>query len=283
MKGKAKNLTEIHIAVLLFGSAGLFGKFLSLPPSVIVFGRTFFASLSLLIIVRIFKYSLKINSRRDSFGLIFLGALLAVHWIAFFKSIQISTVAIGLLTFSTFPIFVTFIEPYFFKEKLKSSDIAMAFVVFSGVFLIIPKFDISNAITQGVLWGIFSGLTFALLSIINRKYVRKYSPLVIAFYQDTFSAIFLIPILFLSEYKIRVNDVLMLIFLGVFCTAVAHSLFIKGMVRVKAQTASIITCLEPIYGIIFAMILLSEIPGIRTALGGIVIIATVFYITLGKR
>lgn len=283
MKGKAKNLTEIHIAVLLFGSAGLFGKFLSLPPSVIVFGRTFFASLSLLIIVRIFKYSLKINSRRDSFGLIFLGALLAVHWIAFFKSIQISTVAIGLLTFSTFPIFVTFIEPYFFKEKLKSSDIAMAFVVFLGVFLIIPKFDISNAITQGVLWGIFSGLTFALLSIINRKYVRKYSPLVIAFYQDTFSAIFLIPILFLSEYKIRVNDVLMLIFLGVFCTAVAHSLFIKGMVRVKAQTASIITCLEPIYGIIFAMILLSEIPGIRTALGGIVIIATVFYITLGKR
>ena len=283
MKGKAKNLTEIHIAVLLFGSAGLFGKFLSLPPSMIVFGRTFFASLSLLVIVRIFKYSLKINSRRDFFSLIFVGALLAIHWIAFFKSIQISTVAIGLLTFSTFPIFVTFIEPYFFKEKLKSSDIAMAFVVFLGVFLIIPKFDISNAITQGVLWGILSGLTFALLSIINRKYVRKYSPLVIAFYQDTFAAIFLIPILFLSEYKIRVNDVLMLIFLGVFCTAVAHSLFIKGMVRVKAQTASIITCLEPIYGIIFAMILLSEIPGIRTALGGMVIIATVFYITLGKR
>jgi len=108
---KRHGLLEIHIAVILFGLSGLFGKFLTLPPLVIVFGRTFFATLTLGIILAVFKIPFRVKSSRDFFVLILLGVILAAHWITFFHSIQISTVAVGLLTFSTFPIFVTFMEP----------------------------------------------------------------------------------------------------------------------------------------------------------------------------
>ena len=79
-----------------------------------------------------------------------MGVILAIHWTTFFKSIQVSTVAIGLLTFSTFPVFVTFLEPYFFKEKIKLSDVVIAIVTFLGVMLVIQKFELGNNLTQGV-------------------------------------------------------------------------------------------------------------------------------------
>ena len=116
---KHRGMLEIHIAVFLFGLAGLFGKWLALSPMLIVFGRTFFASLVLGAILFFSKKPFRTKSRQDLAVLVLLGVILAVHWITFFHSIQISNVAVGLLTFSTFPLFVTFIEPYFFKEKLQ--------------------------------------------------------------------------------------------------------------------------------------------------------------------
>jgi len=97
---------------------------------------------------------------------------LAIHWGTFFQAIQISTVAVGLLAFSTFPIFTTFLEPIFFKEKLRLSNIILAIITLGGVALVIPNFELSNNVTQGALWGIASGFSFSILSILNRKYVK---------------------------------------------------------------------------------------------------------------
>ena len=147
----------------------------------------------------------------------------------------------------------------------------------------IPKFELGNNITQGVLWGIASGFTFAILSILNRKYVKDYSALVIAFYQDSIATIVLIPFLFISKPIFLLNNILLLVLLGVVFTATAHSLFIKGLTNVKAQTASIIASLEPVYGIIFAIIILSEIPTTRVILGGAIILGATFYATIKSK
>lgn len=95
-----------------------------------------------------------------------LGILLSIHWSTFFYAIQLSTVAIGLLTFSSFPIFVAFLEPYFFKDKIKLSNIILAMITFLGIYLVIPEFKIENNVTQGALWGILSGVSFVLISIL---------------------------------------------------------------------------------------------------------------------
>lgn len=279
MNFKNKNLIELHTAVLLFGLCGLFGKFLTLPSTIIVLGRVFFGSISLAIMLLYSKQSLKLKEKRHYIYLIIMGLTLAIHWVAFFKSIQLSTVAIGLLTFSTFPVFVTFLEPYLFKEKLKLQDLIIAIITLGGVALVIPKFEIGNNLTQGALWGIFSGLTFAILSVLNRKYVKEYSSQIIAFYQQGTATIVLLPFLFIETTVLHIKDVSLLILLGVVFTALAHGLYINSLKNIKAQSAGIIASLEPVYGIIFALILLREIPTLKVVIGGVVILGAAFYVS----
>jgi drug/metabolite transporter (DMT)-like permease len=275
MTQKRHGLIEIHVAVLLFGLAGLFGKFLSLPPLVIVFGRTSFAALTLSAILFYSKTRIRTKSIRDFTVLILLGIILAIHWITFFHAIQMSTVAVGLLTFSTFPVFVTFMEPYFFKEKLRRFDLLTAGSVVVGLILVIPTLDFQNNITQGAFWGTISGFTFAVLSILNRKYVNTYPSMVIVCYQNWMATLILFPFLFFEDLSLQPTDLLLLAVLGIFCTALAHVLFIKSLAHIKTQLASIIACLEPVYGIIFAFVLIGEIPALRTILGGVIILGTI--------
>lgn len=193
---KNKSLIQIHIAVLFFGLSGLFGKLVSLPSLVIVFGRVIFASIFLLIVLLYKKEKIKLNDKKDYFYFIILGLILAIHWVSFFLSIQLSTVAIGLLTFSTFPVFVTFIEPVFFKNKIKAKNIIIAFITFLGIVLVIPDLTFENSMTQGAIMGVIAGFTFAILSVLNKKYVNEYKSLVISFYQCSVATI----VLFLQEY-----------------------------------------------------------------------------------
>ena len=282
VSAKTQGLIEIHFAVLLFGFAGLFGKFLNLAPAWIVFGRTFFASLVLYLVLQYLKHPLHLKAKEAGhfFG---LGALLALHWWTFFHSIQLSTVAIGLLTFSTFPIFITFLEPYFFNEKLRPFDVLTAGLVCVGLFLVIPDFEWSNSHTQGAFWGTLAGFTFAILSLMNRKYTQSHSPLVIAYYQNFFATLVFVPVVFFENWNLKAQDFVVLAVLGIFCTAGAHALFIRGLRHIKTQLASIIASLEPVYGVAFALVLLKEIPTGRTLLGGLIILGTMALASVAPR
>jgi drug/metabolite transporter (DMT)-like permease len=280
---KYGSLLEIHTAVLLFGLAGLFGKWLPLSPVIIVLGRVLFASITLAILLFVMRQSLKITPARDYLTLFFLGFILSLHWVTFFQSIQVSTVAIGLLSYSSFPVFTVFLEPLFLKEKLEKFNILFALSCLFGVFLIVPRFNLANSIFQGVLWGLISGLSFAVLSILNRKLSQKHSSLAIAFFQDFFAFLFLWPFYFLFRPTLTAKDAFLLILLGVFCTAGSHTLFIKGMRQIKAQTASIVSSLEPVYGILLAFMFLKEVPFLRTLLGGALILGTALFVSLRER
>ena len=257
MRNRFNGLLAIHLAVFLFGVSGLFGKFLDLTPSLIVFGRTLFASIALAIALVSLKLEIKFKRRKDLLGFLLMGIVLAIHWVTFFHSIQISTVAIGLLTFSTFPIFVTFLEPLFFQERVRAFDIAISIVVFIGLVLVIPEFDLANNLTLGVFWGTVSGFTFAILSVLNRKSVANYPALTISLYQDAVACVLLLPFVGQTVLSVTPYELGQLVLLGVIFTALAHTLFIGGMLVVKAQLASVIACLEPLYGILLALVLLA--------------------------
>ncbi len=219
-------------------------------------------------------------SRRTLFAFAALGVLLAVHWTTFFQSVQESSVAVALITYSTFPVFVAFLEPLLFREKLRWVDVILAAVALGGIAILLPNFQLNDRATRGVLWGVASGLTFALLSLLNRKYVRQHSSITIALYQDVFAAVALLPFVVPRWPTFTANDVLLLLVLGVVCTAFAHSLFIAGMYGIQTRTASMIACLEPVYGAILAALLLREIPPPRTLLGGGIVLGVAFYATV---
>jgi len=176
-------------------------------------------------------------------------------------------------------VFVALLEPLMFWERLRGSDIALAAIALVGVIILVPSFELRDAATQGVLWGVASGLTFAVLSLLNRKFVRAHSSVTIALYQDGFAALALAPLVFVWQPAWTVHDVLLLLVLGILCTAVAHSLFIAGLRAVRARTASMIACLEPVYGAALAVFVLGEVPAVRTVVGGLVVLAVAFYAT----
>ena len=274
------SLLEIHLATVLFGLAGLFGKWIALSPFLIVLGRVFFASLTLGILLWAMKQSLRPIFHRDAALLVLLGAILAGHWVTFFRSIQVSSVAVGLLSYASFPAFTVLLDPLFSKEKLDRRSLFLAGLSLAGVFLIIPRFDLGDSIYQGVLWGLVSGVSFAVLTLFNRRLAQAHSSLAIAFLEDLFATFFLLPCLIAVPLRPSFRDLLLLVILGVVCTAVSHTLFIRGMRRVRAQTASIISSLEPVYGIVFALAFLGEIPSFRTLAGGAVILTAALFVTL---
>ena len=276
-----KSLLEIHLATILFGLAGLFGKWLTLSPLLIVLGRVLFASLALGAWLWWKRQNLRDILKTQAGLLVLLGGILAVHWGAFFQAIQVSSVAVGLLSYSCFPVFTVLLEPLFFRDKIDRKSLLASGICLSGVFLIVPRFDLADSVYRGVLWGLLSGLTFAVLTLFNRRLVQKYSSLAIAFFQDLSAAFLLLPsLMMMAPAGLAARDLGLLVVLGVFCTAISHTLFIRGMRQVPARSASIISSLEPVYGIVLAFVFLGESPSPRTLSGGVVIMAAVIFVTL---
>jgi drug/metabolite transporter (DMT)-like permease len=280
---RPRSLAQIHLAVLLFGFPGLFGKWLALPAVVIVFGRVLFASLALAGIMRLRKVPFRVRPRRDLFLLGLCGLVLAVHWTMFFRAVQVSSVAVGLLAYSSFPVFTAFLEPLLARERWDPASLIFALLCVVGVGLIVPGFDLSNAVVLGVLWGLGAGLTFSVLSVLDSALAARHSPLTIAFSQDLLAGLFLVPAILGTGLALSGREWALVALLGVFGTAAAHTLFISGMRGVGARTASILSSLEPVYGILLALAFLKEVPSLRTVSGGAVVLTAAAAATVRAR
>jgi drug/metabolite transporter (DMT)-like permease len=273
---------QIHLAVFLFGFSGLLGKLIAAGPPVIVFGRTFFAAIALLAYLILTRR--RPSLRSGGYGLAFFlsGMVLAAHWAAFFQSIQTASVSIALITFGTFPLWIAFLEPLVFREKFSVFDGIAAAAVVAGLACVVPAFDPADRTTQGALWGLFSGASFAVLSVRNRIHVRTHPPLTVAFYQLAFAAAASLPFAVRAGASLSAADIPRLVILGIVCTAAAQTLYIGSLRWISARAAGIVIGLEPVYGILLAMILLGEIPSPRVAFGGMIILAAVLAMTIRK-
>jgi drug/metabolite transporter (DMT)-like permease len=275
-------LAAVHIAVVLFGLSGLLGKAMAAAPLMIVFGRTLLAAGILGLVWLCRRENWGSWSGRRAGSLAVSGAVLALHWLAFFQAVQVSTVAVGVLAYASFPLFVTFLEPLFLPEPWRARDVAAALAVAGGLALMTPTFHWENRFTQGVVWGLLSALAFAVLVVWNRRLVQGMPPLKIAAAQNAWAACWLAPLVIGGGCSLGARDLALLGVLGVLCTAVAHLLFVRGLARVRAQTASIIAGLEPVYAVGFALVFLKEVPTPRTLLGGALILAAVLVVILAR-
>lgn len=277
-----KSLISLHIAVMLFGLSAVLGQFVTAPAVIVAGGRVICSSLLLFLLSIAGRASLKLKSRKDYGIAVFAGIVLAVHWTTFFQAIQSSSVAIGTITFSTFPLFLTFLEPLLFREKLKVTSVLSAAVLLLGVFITIPEFSLENQITIGILWGMVSSLSYAVLSLANRYLSRSYAARTVCLYEQGTAAVVLLPAMFLVKISWTTQNILGIAAIGFICTAFAHSLYVAAQRKVKAQTAGIISGMETVYGIVYALLFLGEVPGIRELIGGAVILGVALVISLRK-
>lgn len=273
-------LAQIHFATVLFGMTGLFPKLIDAGPALITAGRTLFAAVAIVVVGLAFGVNLRLRSQRDFWHLGLSAALLAAHWLAFFYSVQISTVAVGLLGFASFPLFVTLLEPIWFSERLSWVDFAAVALVAAGLAMIPPEFNLHNETAQGLAWAVLSGFLYALFALLTRAGVGRYSQATVSFYQQAICFGLAMPLAIGELDALTPKNVALLAVLGVVCTALAQVLFLGSLKSLRAQTASIIICLEPVYGIAFAWPLLNEVPSLRTLLGGALILAAAVGLTI---
>ncbi|MDQ6620033.1 MAG: DMT family transporter [Pseudomonadota bacterium] len=260
----------LHAAVVLFGFAALFGKWLALSPTLIVLGRTGIAAIALALIrPRVQDFRRPMNLR-----LLATGAVLALHWVAFFAAIQLSSVAMALLGFAAFPLFTLLLERVVLRTRWKRRDAITSALVVAGLALVVPHWSWADASVRGLCLGVLAALTFALLAVMNRRHAGTRSALEIALWQNVGAALCLLPFAWmeLAGASISGADWMLLIALGLFCTALAHTLFITSLRVLTAHVASVVAALEPVYGMVLAWALLSEVPGPRMWAGAALLV-----------
>ncbi|WP_314385291.1 DMT family transporter [Pseudomonas brenneri] len=268
-------LGALHIGALMFGLTGVFGKLAAASPSIIVFGRAAFAVLALALFARFASSTpwQKLYST-DLRRLLLSGLLLAGHWVSFFIAVKVAGVAIATLGFATFPAFTVILEGLIFRERIRANEMVLVVLVSIGLVLVTPDFDLASQATSGLIWAVASGLLFSLLSLNNRA-SGSIPPVQAALCQNVVVALCLLPVAAPGLSEVRALDWLWIGLLGVFCTGLAHSLFVASLKVLKARTAAVVFAMEPVYGITVAWLLFGENPTLRMLLGGTLIIAAI--------
>lgn len=267
----AASLLALHTAVVLFGFAGLFGKWLAWSALAIVLGRTLVAAVTLWGVLRLRGETPWPPAR----GLAANGVLLAIHWVTFFAAIKVSTVAVGLLGYATFPLFVLVLERALHLRQWRRAETLTAVLACAGLVLLVPDFSLQSEAVQGLAWGVVSGATFAWLTVRTRGLGAHRSATSVALWQNVFAALLLLPFVAWQGgvgAPITARALVLIVLLGVFCTALAHTLFIASLTRISAHTAGVVAALEPVYGMVLAMWLLGEVPGARTWIGAVLLV-----------
>lgn len=269
-------LGALHAGAFMFGLAGVFGVLANASAAVIVFGRAGFAVLTLALFLSLVRHAgWKRLAARDIGQLLLAGVLLTAHWVTFFVAVKMGGVAIGTLGFASFPAFTVLLESLAFRERVQKRELGLVAVVTFGLILVTPAFDFAAESTQGLCWGIASGLLFAILSLVNRAGAPRVGAVQAALCQNAVVAACLLPFTATSLPHVSLPGWLWLALLGIFCTGVAHSLFVASLKVIKARAAAVVFALEPVYGIAFAWLIFSQAPTVRMCLGGVLIITAI--------
>ena len=277
MTNSFKGLLSVHSAVFIFGLTALFSKLISLTALEITMLRSIFAGLVILAIFFWHKTSIKLSQNKDYGIVLLLGVFLALHWVTYFHAMQVSSIAVGVIALYTFPVITVFLEPLFHGEQPHVKDVISALTVLFGIYLLVPEFSLNNETTQGILWGVLSALFFSLRNIIQGRYFKGYSAKHSLFYQTLVTFIVLLPFSFEVVAEVTTFQWGQLIILGLFFTAVPHTLFAFSLLNLKAKTVSLVACVQVVYATIFAALLLAEWPEFSTLMGGLIVVSTAMY------
>ena len=293
-------LAAAHGVAVLFGLTGILGALIRFDAVAITAGRAGFAATALLVLALTQRRPLLQGLGPRRAGIVLAsGFLLAVHWITFFMAVKVGGVAVATLGFASFPAFIALLDVVLFRERIGPAEGTMLALVTLGLVLVTPSFDVGDQGTVGLLWGLASGLSFAGLAICNRRGSRGMDAIQVAFWQNLVVALLVLPLLGLSLAPPQVAHSqatsslvtgaaaidwaswFWLAVLGVLCTGLAHTLFVKSLEALDARSAGMIIALEPVYAIACAWWLFGEEPSGRMLVGASLIILATVLLAMG--
>lgn len=276
---KIQKYLLLHFIILLWGFTPVLGKLISLDAYDLVWYRLLFSLISLYLYLRYKGESLRIDPKQ-LFIILGTGIIVGIHWFFFYHAIKVSNVAVALAGFSTITLFASLFQPLLLKKKFYWTDLLYGLAIGVGLIVIL---NFEKLYFFGILYGIIAAITGAFFGIYNGKLIKDNNPSSIAFYEfaGAFAFISLIKLVnrgnnFLPD--LGLTDFLWLIILSVFCTTLAFTLSIKILRDFTPLTVIITNNLEPIYGIVFSLIIFrqSEYMSIGFYTGTAIILVSVF-------
>ena len=276
---KLLNYFHLHFIVFIWGFTAVLGDLITIEAVPLVWHRMLLGSLFVLIYIIYNKGMLKV-SLRSLIKFAFVGLIIALHWLAFFSAVKVSNVSITLAMMSTGAFFASFLEPVFFKRKIISYEVIFGLIVIIGLYII---FKVESEYLSGILLALLASFLGALFSIFNGMLVKSHNASVISFYELLFGVLFItIYVLFTGGFdntffKLSGSDWTYLIILASICTAYAFIASVHVMKWISPYTVMLTTNMEPIYGILLALLILGEKEYMSPTfyLGAIIILITV--------
>ena len=260
-KDSYKSLIHLHFLIFLWGFTSIFGVLINLDPILIVWFRLLIAAILIFVFLfLIYKDSLRLSN--SSFFNFFIGGLLiSIHWYLFFYSIKISSISLTLSILSTASLMTSFLEPIFYKRPFRIHELVFGLIAVVGLVLI---FGIQYENYFAILISLICTLLSVLFSILNGYLIKNHSSFQISFYEILFGLIITSLIILFSDIQfpllisIKFTDWIYIFILGSLCTAYAFVASTYILKFISPYTMMMSLNLEPIYGIIFSLIIFGE-------------------------
>lgn len=274
-----KSYLHLHVIVFIWGFTAILGKLISLEALDLVWYRMLFASVIMTFVVLLSKEKVKVPFN-VLIGFIVSGIIIAAHWLTFYQAIKVSNVSITLACLSTGAFFASILEPIFYKRKVIWYELLFGVIVVIGLGII---FNVETKYTTGIYLAVTSAFLSALFSVINGKYAKEYNPNIISLYELSSGVFFISIYLFFAGsftpafFALSINDLIWLFLLSSICTAYAFSASVKVMKFLSPFTVMLTINLEPIYGIILALLIFDDTEEMTPLfyVGALIILATV--------
>ncbi len=282
---------KLHFIVFLWGFSAILGKLVTIPAVEMVFYRALMAVAGMAIVIAATKGTFAVTGTQFV-RLLLIGAVVAVHWMAFFGSARVSNVSVSLVGFATNSLWAALLEPWFNRTRIKKFELLLGLVVICGLYIIF-SFDFQYKL--GLVLGILAGFTSALFSVFNAKFVRSIPAFTITFYEMI--GVFLSIGVFLPVYKYTwaTNHTLHLapswmdlLYIGLLagvCSVYAYSVAVELMKKISVFLLQLTLNLEPLYGIVMAIIVFGnqEKMGLNFYFGTLIILGAVATYPMLKR
>lgn len=258
---KLKNHLHLHFLVFIAGFTAVLGEIITITAVSLVWYRMLMASILVFIYIKVSKINISIEPRAI-LRLSIAGVIIALHWITFFGAIDESNVSITLAMFSTGAFFASLIEPIIYKRRIIWYEIFFGLVIIVAVF-VITQSEIKYL--TGIILGISSAFFSSLFAVLNGTFLKRHTATVISFYEFISGVVFIsIYILIFGDgfstefFNVSFSDFGYLFILASICTAYAFIASVHVMKVISPYTVVLSYNLEPVYGIILAVILFPE-------------------------
>lgn len=255
-----QDLLLLHFIVVILSFTAILGKLITIEAENLVWYRMLIAFLGIAVYLRFSKKPASV-SRKQFFKYLGVGVIIATHWYTFFASIKASNVSIALVALSVTSLFVAVLQPFFFKRKIVFYEVLLSLLTIGGITTI---FNVETQYTTGIILGLLSALFAALFSLFNARLIAKNDATVISLYEMlggvvVFTLIFLVSGKFNAVFfRVSFSDWAWLLILGIVCTSFAYVGTVKVLRSLSPFTVSISINLEPVYGIILALLIFGE-------------------------